>query len=118
MDEAAHKPERIEVKFTPAPHRGQGTWTMLLENDLELSGDLADRLLPGYAFEFISNLLQWVEHPVGIMLVISNVHALTADVPFADGAFLVRADFDDPVTFNLDLEAALDGAHYAGSLLP
>jgi hypothetical protein len=52
------------------------------------------------------------------VLVISDFHALAADVPFTDRAVLVRADFDDPVTFNLDLEAALDGAHYTGSLLP
>jgi hypothetical protein len=89
-----------------------------MEDVLELRGDLADRLVPGYAFEFTANLLQRIEYTVGIMLVISNFHALAADVSFADRAVLVRADFDDPVTFNLDLEAALDGAHYTGSLLP
>jgi hypothetical protein len=52
------------------------------------------------------------------VLVISDVHALSADVSFADRAVLVRADFNNTIVFNFDFKAAAYSTHYAGSLLP
>jgi hypothetical protein len=49
---------------------------------------------------------------------ISDVHALSADVSFADRAVLIRADFNNTVVFNFNFKAAADSAHYAGSLFP
>jgi hypothetical protein len=91
---------------------------MLLKYLLEFFCDLADCLIPAYAFKLAPRLLHRVKQPVRIVLVISDVQALSAGVSFADRAVLVRADFDNTVVFNFDFKAAADSAHYAGSLLP
>jgi hypothetical protein len=52
------------------------------------------------------------------MLVVSDVHPLSADVSFADMTIFIRANLDDPVIFDLNFDAATDAAHGTGRLLP
>jgi hypothetical protein len=43
-----------------------------------------------------------MKHPVGTVLMESNIHPLPAHISLADRAILVRTDFDNTTIFDLD----------------
>jgi hypothetical protein len=82
---------------------------VLTDNVFEFGGDLIDSLIPGDALKTISNTLEGILKAVGIMLVIGNVHALTAEIALTSGVGFIRLHLDDAVIFHLDCKPAVLG---------
>ena len=91
-------------------HIGEGPRPMRLHDVLELGGNFVEGRIPGDAFETIPDAFEGVLQPLGVILKIGNVGALSAEITLRAGAFPVAPNFGDPASLGHDFEAAVQAA--------
>lgn len=96
--------------LAPAAHIGIGARSVFVHDGAQFVGDFAHGLLPRYFFKSAWRVLERRGEPVGVVLVVGDVHALAADVTLAAGVGLVWADPGDFVVFDEDVQSAVLGA--------
>jgi len=91
---------------------------MLIKYAPESFRDFTDSLIPGYSLKLIPHPFQRMRQAIGIMLVKCDIKAFSTGIPLAPGVILIRTSLYDPVIFNLDFQAAINGAQRTARFFP
>ena len=79
---------------------------MVIHNVFEPGRDLVYGLVPRNPFKPIPRTFQRIFEAVGMVLVISNIESLAADIPLAVQVVLVAPAFDDLIIFDANFQSA------------
>ncbi len=79
---------------------------MFINYGLELFSDFINGLVPRNLFKLVSDLLEGMQKPVGVVLVKANVQAFAADITLAAEIFFVSTDFGYPVVLYTNFQSA------------
>jgi hypothetical protein len=106
--EQTHAEGGFEVTSLPtAPHICVGPGAILADNAFQFHCDFVNSLVPGNSFKTITHTLQRVFEPVGMMLVVRDVHPLPTDIPLTADVFFVSFNFNDAVVFDFQLQTTV-----------
>ena len=72
----------------------------------ELGRNLLYGLVPRNLFKPIPHAFQRILETVGMMLMVTNIESLTANIPLAVQVFLVTPAFDNLIIFNANFQSA------------
>ena len=99
---------RFEMATLPAAsHVSKRARAILADNAFEFGSYLIYGLVPGDTLKTFSHALQRIFESVGVMLMISDVHALTAEIALAFDIGLIRLHFDNAVVFRFHFQTAV-----------